>query len=439
MSRLNPPALLFAIGGLLLAVSPGRGEWPPAPVDRTGQGKCYSIVGDLIPCPGSGQDGDWRAGIQHPIPRFAVNQNGTVTDILTGLVWLADADCNGQMTWTEALEWAHRLSDGCVDCGGANQDCGLADGSAPGEWRLPNIKELQSLVTLGYVGPALPNTMGNGQCTDGDPFTNVSLGNIYYHSSTTDLADPPSAFAWDIFNGTEFTWSKGLLEHGWAVRGQSRELAAIPAAAVEKTGQTTCFAASGLQIGCHGTGQDGELQAGIQHPTPRFVASGNGTVKDLLSGLVWLQDANCNGPKNWWQGLSWANRLFDGCVDCGGSDNDCGLSDGSRPGEWRLPNIRELQTLSHFGYTHPALTNTQGDGQWTAGDPFTGVVSNDYASSTTYLDIPSWNLYVSFAWGFAEADNRKTWSQYVWPVRGGPIFAGGFESGTCELWSSAVP
>jgi len=40
-------------------------------------------------------------------------------------------------------------------------------------------------------------------------------------------------------------------------------------------------------------GDDGDIQAGVGWPTPRFTDNGDGTVMDNLTGLVWLQDVNC--------------------------------------------------------------------------------------------------------------------------------------------------
>ena len=72
----------------------------------------------------------------------------------------------------------------------------------------------------------------------------------------------------------------------------------VPPAPVPKTGQVTCYDAGGNVINCAGTGQDGELQKGVELPTPRFTDKGNGTVKDNLTGLTWLKNANCpNGAK----------------------------------------------------------------------------------------------------------------------------------------------
>ena len=75
-----------------------------------------------------------------PSPRFTDNGNGTVTDNLTGLIWLKNASCYGQMPWTNALNVANALASG---------SCGLTDGSIAGAWRLPNVREMQSLIDYG--------------------------------------------------------------------------------------------------------------------------------------------------------------------------------------------------------------------------------------------------------------------------------------------------
>jgi hypothetical protein len=39
-----------------------------------------------------------------PEPRFQDNEDGTITDRLTGLIWLKDAACFEPDTWTAALD-----------------------------------------------------------------------------------------------------------------------------------------------------------------------------------------------------------------------------------------------------------------------------------------------------------------------------------------------
>jgi hypothetical protein len=162
-----------------------------------------------------------------------------------------------------------------------------------------------------------------------------------------------------------------------------------PLAPVPKTGQTLSM----------GERDDGALQKGVQWPSPRFIDNGNGTVADKLTGLIWLRNANRFGPKSWPEALS----------DCNGlSAGSSGLTDGSKVGDWRLPNIRELLSLVDYGKTGPCLPE---------GHPFDGVNSNAYWSST-YRDYDSWVVSFSSPSVFYViyiSDARY----YVWPVRGG--------------------
>jgi hypothetical protein len=142
----------------------------PAPVEKTGQITKYA----------DGDDGDLQKGVAWPNPRFTDNGNGTVTDNLTGLLWLKNVNnsCFGQKkSWATALSDANNLEAGY---------CGLADGSSAGDWRLPNVKELESLADFSQYGPALPS---------GHPFSGVQSGEEdYYWSSTT----VESGVAWSL-------------------------------------------------------------------------------------------------------------------------------------------------------------------------------------------------------------------------------------------------
>ena len=56
-----------------------------------------------------------------------------------------------------------------------------------------------------------------------------------------------------------------------------------------RTGQKLCYDTAGAVIDCAGTGQDGEIQAGVAWPDPRFTDNGDGTVTDNVTGLMWQQ------------------------------------------------------------------------------------------------------------------------------------------------------
>ena len=151
---------------------------------------------------------------------------------------------------------------------------------------------------------------------------------------------------------------------------------------------------------CAGTGQDGEYQKGVS-VSPRFTDNGDGTVKDNLTGLIWLKNANCFGTRNWTTALNDANTLASG---------SCGLTDGSVARDWRLPNVREMFSLlqHNAGPTHPLPP----------GHPFLNYPpsSSLYWTSTTNAGFSqdAWIVYTGDVNG-----SRKTNAHYVWPVRGG--------------------
>ena len=93
-------------------------------------------------------------GAESGQPNLVANANGTVTDERTGLLWQQTA--SGAMTWESATSYCEGLS-----LGGFN------------DWRLPNIKELESLVDEGRYSPAF----------DGAFFPDAGP-NDYYLSST---------------------------------------------------------------------------------------------------------------------------------------------------------------------------------------------------------------------------------------------------------------
>jgi hypothetical protein len=177
--------------------------------------------------------------------------------------------------------------------------------------------------------------------------------------------------------------------------GVSGALAPVP-----KTGQTTCWDSSGSVISCAGTGQDGNVQAGVVPPSPRFTDNGDGTITDNLTRLIWLKNANCFGVRAWAQALTDANTLNSG---------ECGLTDGSVEGDWYLPNRNQLMSLLHLGRSNPALPD---------GHPFMNFQPSFYWSSTTFAYSPSNAWFVVFGegdWNF----NGKTAGGFVLPVRGG--------------------
>jgi hypothetical protein len=86
-----------------------------------------------------------------------------------------------------------------------------------------------------------------------------------------------------------------------------------------QTEQTTCYdnSPSGNPIPCAGTGQDGELKAGVAWPNPRFTVSGE-CVSDNLTGLMWANNGNLpNGTRTWQQALDYVASMNSGSGLCG--------------------------------------------------------------------------------------------------------------------------
>lgn len=111
-------------------------------VRPTGQAKCYDDEGNEVSCTESdclGQDGFYQQSCPSK-ERYIDNQDGTVTDTWTGLMWLKENgnDGNRIQGWCNALAYCENL-----------EFAGYSD------WRLPNIRELISIVDYGRGRPAL--------------------------------------------------------------------------------------------------------------------------------------------------------------------------------------------------------------------------------------------------------------------------------------------
>ncbi len=170
-----------------------------------GQTGTYNIYPAMVPITGQvvsyavGDDGDLERGVPWPDPRFTDNGNGTVTDNLTGLIWLKNVNCFAGGTWTNSLNQANTLNSG---------ECGLTDGSVEGDWRLPNLREMQSLINYQQYGPALPV---------GHPFFTIVAS--AYWTSTTYSIDTSQAWHVSLNSGIVRSDSKGQPWYVWPVRG----------------------------------------------------------------------------------------------------------------------------------------------------------------------------------------------------------------------------
>ena len=134
----------------------------PQTLLKTGQTTSYQ----------TGDDGTYEKGTAFS---YTNNGDGTVTDNVTGLMWASDGNgdgcySGGTRTWSEAITWAEGLTF-----------AGYSD------WRLPNRRELESIVDSSRYSPSINTTY----------FPNTQSS--YYWSSTTYAGGTTSA--WFVYFG----------------------------------------------------------------------------------------------------------------------------------------------------------------------------------------------------------------------------------------------
>lgn len=127
-----------------------------------------------------------------PGPRFVDHGDGTVTDGETELMWTKDTQqIMGRLTWQEAIT-----------------ACNSLNYAGHHDWRLPQVKELQSMIDYGRENlPGLP---------PGNPFINVQ--NWYYWSSTPNTSITGSAWSVDMHYGHPWYHDESYDFYVWCVR-----------------------------------------------------------------------------------------------------------------------------------------------------------------------------------------------------------------------------
>jgi hypothetical protein len=156
----------------------------------------------------------------------------------------------------------------------------------------------------------------------------------------------------------------------------------------------------------------------------RLLDCSNGTVTDSLTGLTWLQQTLCLGPHDYESANRAAAALKDG---------DCGLTDGSSPGDWRLPTFAETTaTLARaWALNCPGrvFTNDEGTECWIPNPP------PNFGARQSFQDLPFaiWTSTVFddaqnpfpgivarigvLVHNFVDAQFKQNNTFYVWPVR----------------------
>ncbi len=360
---------------------------PKIDVPRTGQYSTYGEDGVRIDHVGTGQDGEIQAGAVWPAQRFIDNGDGTITDKLTGLMWLQDGSCLGALSWQAAVD----VVDDIQQVESSEKCIGL---SAYNDWILPDIGQLETLLNaeesraskwlnkyrFRNVQPA-----GYWSYTSGpNPYSAWTLrfdtGNVEKASKVE------SRFCLLVRGGVpmdddELAVAKGWLRYPrlWKMpsdkkvdesgSGESEEPAILPAE------------------------QDGKSAA-----PERFVENGDGTFTDKATGLMWLIDASCLGSQPWLVALDTVDN-FNGSP----ASFSCG---GAQYSDWALPNRIELRSLIYHQADLPALPTDH---------PFTNLQPGYWTSTTSASQAAmAYEMYLGS--GELQAQN-KIRASGIMPVR----------------------
>ena len=183
---------------------------------------------------------------------------------------------------------------------------------------------------------------------------------------------------------------------------------------LSRTGQAKCYNSSGAETDCKETGQDGDIQAGIAWPDPRFTDNGDGAVTDNLTGLMWMRDGNIKETRPHSTCIFGCppegSELYNGAASYVlmlNAEKYLGYSD------WRLPNINELGSLldlGKYGFTLPQ------------DHYFVNIEKGFYWSSTIHspfpLDEPPnvWGMYF-YSGIVSRIETRYGDRGFIWPVR----------------------
>jgi hypothetical protein len=260
-----------------------------------------------------------------------------------------------------------------------------------------------------------PGTCGSAANT---PTSTLPAANLCGSNST--LAAPVSGYG-------PWTWSCNSTNGGAPSTTCTAPLAAQQVyVQIPRTGQTTCYSYTiggspvSQAVACTdpvGIGQDGALAKGSVWPNPRFaenlIVGGNipdGTITDTVTGLTWLKNSDCKDTSGgiaksgstltWLEALTWSNNLQTGL---------CGLSDGSLPGEWRLPNANEMMSLIDLEHDSPALP---------LGHPFTvSATTGEFWTSTSVSSAPNNAWFMSMRDGYVSVRGKSN-ARNVWAVKG---------------------
>lgn len=265
----------------------------------------------MLKLPDTGQTGDYTATFGEDsdyninVPFFIKNNNGSVVDTITGLMW--QQSDGGEMTVENARIYADTLTL-----------AGYTD------WRLPTGHEAYTILNHQKANPAIDAA-----------FTTTAAE--YWWTANIQSNDATRIWVTNAGGGI----------------GNHQKTETVSAGGTKKI--------------------HARAVRDVKTPTlviSQFTDKGDGTIKDNLTGLIWQKVPNPDSL-TWENALTYAENLTLGSFS-----------------DWRLPNIKELQSISDDKLVNPSVSTTF----------FPAIGVKKYWSSTSLPNqtTRAWYLYTQF-------------------------------------------
>lgn len=260
----------------------------------TGQGTCFDERG-VIECPGPGQAFYGQDAHYRGRPfDFIDNRDGTVTDRNTGLIW-QKAHNTERKTFNSAA-WA----------------CSRLDLGGHKDWRLPNIKEQFSIAD--FRGSQGRRFFIDAKAFDIElPDQSILRGDRFAATHRVEMMG--QTWSSTIYKGSH--WDRDNVEAAFFFNYFDGHIKQAPT-----EGRNSLFY---------------RCVRGATWGANKFKDNGDGTVSDAASGLIW-QRADDGKARDWKASLAYCEGL-----KLAGQ------------GDWRLPNVKELQHIVDYSRHDPAI------------------------------------------------------------------------------------
>ncbi len=309
----------------------------------TGQTQSYGNNREIV-APTEGQ-AFYGQDAQHDgnQPSYTLSADGlTVIDNVTGLIWTRSPDLNGdgdidfddKLTFAEASTYADSTLNP-LNFGGY------------GDWRLPSIKEMYSLIDF------------RGQDASSYNGTDTSTLTPFIDTNYFDFGYGDTSAGERIIDAQ---WATSTLYVSTVMNGATAFFGVNLA-----DGRIKGYPAAGGPGGVDKTYYTYFVRGNSDYGENQFVDHGDGTITDTATELMWSQDDNGVGV-NWEDALAWVQQMNDQSYQ--------GYND------WRLPHAKELQSL--VDYTRSPDTH--------------GTAAIDSVFNTTAITVEDGSTDYPFFW-----------------------------------------